>query len=99
LRGGINIGQLWPTSCSAPLIELSSNEEEHQESDEDGVITEEEDFVIRQMMDLGVPRNLVVLRTKLRDVGLNDSEEARVMLILDQGASLSAALRSVFQIP
>lgn len=90
---------MWPTSCSAPLIELSSNEEEHQESDEDGVITEEEDFVIRQMMDLGVPRNLVVLRTKLRDVGLNDSEEAQVMLILDQGALLSAALRSVFQIP
>ena len=58
---------------------------------------EEVELVIRQMVDQGVPN--LCAESQAVGFGLTEAEEAQVLLILDQSASLSAALRSVFQIP
>jgi len=86
-----------PLRLPHPLIVIGTDNKE-EDSDEDSVITEAEKLTINQMVDQGIPLRLAVICCKLWDVSLTERDEADILNWLEEGFSLSAAVRKVFNI-
>ncbi len=85
-------------SCSQALVPMvAETMDEDEDDDEDEIISEVERQLIAHLECQGVPRELTVVRTVFWDVGLNFSEENKLMGLLHQGSTYTSALHSVFK--